>query len=124
MRKKYETWISDLGLNSSEALGKCQEYCDTMGEIFPELIQKRGFYHDVIWGRRMHFWMETPEGDIIDPTVVQFPTKGSGEYEALEGDALPIGRCMNCGELVFVGSPDSNICSQTCNTEFATSLNL
>ena len=50
----------------------------------------------------------------MDPTVAQFPSKGVGEYQGLQDDERPTGKCMNCGAFVYDGS---YTCSKNCSVE-------
>ena len=71
---------------------------------FPELKLIRGHYFCMVWGERMHWWLQTLADDIIDPTVIQFPTKGNGVYEPWdETQKQPTGKCPNCGEYCYDG---------------------
>jgi len=57
-----------LKLTEQAAYGKCKEICQEMIGEFPELKLVRGHYYCMVWGRRMHWWLESPKGKIIDPT--------------------------------------------------------
>jgi hypothetical protein len=120
----YSDWIeANVSSIPSEIIGTCRETCIEMSKFFPELIQKCGFYKDPIWGDRQHFWLQTPSGEIIDPTELQFPGYGVGSYHPLDEKDRPIGKCLNCGKLVYSkDSNESNICSKKCGIEFRTSL--
>lgn len=110
---RYQEWIA---ANCPEPLGKCAEYTKAMLEAFPELRRVRGHYYDMMWGERGHWWLVDPDGNIVDPTAEQFPTKGGGHYEEWnESDTEPTGRCMNCGDLCY--SPRFNACSDECDAE-------
>ena len=86
-----------------------------MLKTFPELKRVRGSYLCPIWGERWHWWLITANGDIIDPTVDQFPSKGIGEYiELTEDSPIPVGRCMNCGNLIYT---QEYTCSEKCALE-------
>jgi|WetSurMetagenome_2_1015567.scaffolds.fasta_scaffold31626_9 hypothetical protein len=67
-----------------------------MNKVFPELKVVRGHVMDLQWGRRSHWWLETPTGAIVDPTKSQFPCVI--EYEPWTPESLVrLGRCVNCG---------------------------
>lgn len=112
----YDVWIAK---NVDNPLGACACVTQEMKAAFPELRRVRGHYLCHTWGLRAHWWMETPSGEVIDPTAGQFPSRGLGEYTELAPDAEePIGRCMNCGEHSFAskgGTPHA--CGQNCSTE-------
>lgn len=113
METKYLNWISEHVPN---AYGKCSEVTLSMVNAFPELRRVRGWYYCIIWGERMHWWCVAPNGEIIDPTAEQFPSKGSGVYvEHEEGQPLPTGKCPNCGEYCYNYDP---ICSEHCEIEY------
>ena len=98
---KYEQWISKNIMG--DGYGECHKYCKEMKEVFPELEIKKGFYYDFQWGERMHGWLVDPEGNIVDPTKNQYPSRGNGKYVELKEEELPTGMCPNCGELIFDG---------------------
>ena len=115
---KYDKWINEN--ISGSVTGRCKEISQTMQSVFPELILIRGHYHCMIWGERQHWWLTTPNGEIIDPTADQFPTKGGGVYIPwIEGDLEPTGKCLECGEYCYDGNPT---CSETCSFYFRYSL--
>ena len=104
MDEKYSKYIADLKMTYSKAYGNCKPICKQMKEHFPELKRIRGHYYCIVWGERMHWWLQPENGDIIDPTAIQFPTKGHGVYEPWdETQDEPIGKCPNCGEYIFNG---------------------
>lgn len=99
--------------------GKCREICEMMLLERPELILVRGYYHCPMWGKQEHWWLKDSAGNIIDPSVRQFPTKGiAAEYEEFNG----ICECAECGvekletEMIF----ESNyaFCSGKCLMRF------
>jgi hypothetical protein len=115
MKIEYENWISVNVPDYESAYGHCQEVCQNMLKIFPELILAKGFYEDPIIGDRQHWWLKTEKGEIIDPTVKQFPSMGMFPYRELtENDILPKGRCMNCGALSYY---HSCACCEECDKE-------
>jgi hypothetical protein len=69
------------------------------------------------WGRREHWWCETPDGTIVDPTASQFDFVG--EYVPWEpGAEVRVGRCMDCGEDIYarptaLGEPPKDLYSTT-----------
>lgn len=112
MKKRYREWINK---NVKEVLGTCAEITDKMNKEFPELRRVRGHYFCTVLGNREHWWLVDECGEIIDPTVGQFPSLGSGVYrEWKEGDKEPTGKCINCGEYTF---DSEQICSEICLLE-------
>lgn len=80
--------------------GKCKEYSEYLACHVPELRLVRGYYTCAITGvKEEHWWCETEEGEIIDPTKYQFPSCGIGEYEEFNG-FFP---CEQCGRTIREG---------------------
>lgn len=117
MNEKYAQWIADEGLLSYEnTYGRCVQVTLKMQECFPELERVRGHYLDLVWGSWPHWWLVDPDGKIVDPTSVQFPTKGRGHYEPWkEGREEPTGKCPNCGEYAYKGE---TCCSDECYRDY------
>jgi hypothetical protein len=114
MHAKYLNWIGDNV--KGDGYGQCREVTERMAADFPELIRVRGHYYDIAWGEREHWWLMTAEGDVVDPTARQFPTKGSGEYVPWdESRPEPTGICPNCGEYVYDGN---TCCSDACSSAY------
>lgn len=106
----YEEWIAE---NVDEPYGKCRQWTHAMVTFFPELRLARGWYDDLLWGARQHWWCVAPDGAIVDPTVAQFPgPKYPGAYREITDEAeIPTGICMQCGDACYVGRP---VCSENC----------
>lgn len=114
MKAEYQQWITD---NVTDAYGTCAEVTQKMQLAFPELFRVRGHYFCLVWGERAHWWLETEDGEIVDPTVSQFPSGGMGEYEQwIEGDQEPSGVCPNCSSYCYDGD---TCCSEKCGLEYA-----
>lgn len=109
----YNEWIKN---NIVDSYGKCAEKTAEMQRVFPELKRIRGHYVCPLGGRRQHWWLLTAEGEIIDPTASQFLDKGKcGEYIPWdEGQREPVGKCLNCGELIY---NSGLFCSDNCRIE-------
>ncbi len=125
MIDKYNEWIrnylSTLS-HTQECLGKCHEVSVRMQADFPELRLVRGHVETGTWGTRAHWWLETEDGQIVDPTKTQFPMIFSYE-EFIEGvTEYRIGKCMNCGDEIWGVSIESVygtcICSEECAKDF------
>jgi hypothetical protein len=113
----YAEWIKE---NVPETRGTCREVTRDMLKAFPHLRRVRGHYHCWIWGEREHWWLVNG-GEIIDPTVDQFPSRGQGTYVELPEDAqTPTGRCPNCGDYCF----DGEQVHEHCHDEFLRSLGI
>jgi len=108
--ERYEDWIR--AEVPADPIGLCAAITATMAEEFPELRRVRGHYHCPMWGRRAHWWLVAPDGRVVDPTVAQFPSRGTGEYEPWpEGAPEPTGKCLNCGEYTYGGR---SACTDEC----------
>tara|TARA_R110000803_G_scaffold32357_2_gene71378 strand:- start:5188 stop:5559 length:372 start_codon:yes stop_codon:yes gene_type:complete len=110
----YSQWISS---NVTETYGQCGNVTAAMQAEFPELTRVRGHYYCLAWGQRQHWWLVDIQGNIVDPTSDQFPSKGTGQYEPwTEGAQEPTGKCHNCGELHY----ESGICcSDDCARDYS-----
>lgn len=94
-----------------------------MKKAFPELILCKGYYTSPVDGSRGHWWLKTPEGEIVDPTASQFMMGSQGcyeEYNEEDHGPLPIGKCMNCGNQVYESDnpPSTCMCSKECARSF------
>ena len=74
--------------------GKCKIMAEALVKRIPGLRLVRGFYHCPLWGKQSHWWAQKNDGTIIDPSVAQFPSYGSGTYEEFNGMV----RCEECGK--------------------------
>lgn len=115
----HAAWIAENVPDYASAYGQCAAVTEAMAIVFPELRRVRGHYYCGIWGERAHWWLETRDDKIVDPTAIQFPSKGRGNYEEYDGRPLPTGPCDNCGEAVYDGG---TVCSERCHHEFVASL--
>lgn len=121
MKDHYRAWI-DAWLEENRAYGGCIEASILMAECFPELeVVKGHVYCD--WGKRGHWWLVTPDGEIVDPTVSQFGVVF--EYEPWKpGDEVRVGKCMNCGDEIWEvvdrleDIKEKCICSKQCHEAF------
>ena len=88
--------------------GRCATASAAMVAVFPELRRVRGHYNGV-----PHWWCVAPDGTIVDPTARQFVPGGT--YVEYHGPD-PLGKCMNCGALVWTPLPggDTSACSDEC----------
>jgi hypothetical protein len=110
-RSAYAKWIAEN--RPADPWGKCEALTQLMATAFPELRRVRGHYVCPLQGRLPHWWMVTPDGQIVDPTQDQFASKGAGSYQEFVGRE-PTGTCLNCGELVF---GDDKVCNERCLAE-------
>lgn len=75
MNEKYIFYIAKL----INIYGMCAEHTLAMQQKFPELVRIRGHYDCPFHGKICHWWLVAPNGEIVDPTVSQFITKGCGQ---------------------------------------------
>lgn len=114
MKKEYKDWIESNV--EGNGYGKCAEVTSAMAEAFPELTRVRGHYYCIRWGERAHWWLKTSDGEIVDPTASQFPTKGRGHYQEWdESNEEPTGICPECGKYVYGGK---SLCSDECEQSY------
>jgi hypothetical protein len=117
VKDQYRHYIDNLGLTQQTAYGKCHEVCQEMLKHFPELKLVRGHYECLIWGERGHWWLVDPDGETIDPTVIQFPCGTLGYYTPWdESKPIPTGVCPNCSGYCYDGT---YLCSDKCSAEYA-----
>lgn len=104
----------DKESNYSKYRGKCKEFVDAMIAKDSTLKAVRGHYYDAQWGAQEHWWAIKPDGTIIDPTALQFLSKGKGVYKEFDGWT----NCAECGkeihedEVHFMGN--YTCCSLAC----------
>lgn len=98
--------------------GKCKELSEEQVRINPSLRLVRGHYHCPIWGEQAHWWCVKPDGTIVDPSKLQFPSKGIGEYVEFNGKI----KCAECNkevmeeDAIFEGR--YGFCSSKCVLKF------
>lgn len=118
LKESYLEWIEEnRPRDPFRGRGKCRQVSEAMQKAFPELQLVAGFYECPVWGDQEHWWLMTPENEVVDPTVLQFPSGGFGVYRVLDPDERPVGKCMNCGGYVYRGSPSDYCCSDKCEAE-------
>lgn len=128
---RYLKWIADYhqsriewaedhicGLRSDEPYEKllaqavqnqCMLASKEMSIEFPELRLVRGHYY-----YSEHWWLEAPDGSIVDPTKEQFLP--GYEYKEYAGPD-PVGKCLVCGVYVWDTTYTSSACSAECLEE-------
>ena len=122
---KYLDWIRVNYPTSESALLQCAQATSRMVEEFPELKRVRGLAHvkepyDLNPTQTPHWWLETSEGVVIDPTEHQYPTEILKYDPVDESKGDPTGKCPNCGGLCYEGN---YLCSKKCDREFMAYLN-
>jgi len=108
----YDLWILNY---KGDIFRKCKEVSEEMKLVFPELRIAKGLVQiieNMKWYQ--HQWLVDEEDNIVDPTARQWQC--IMQYKEIKaGDAYPVGKCMNCGEIVFSNSKfGSNCCSKKC----------
>lgn len=114
MHDKYANWIRRNVPPVCDGL--CGSTTLEMAEAFPELQRMAGHYICPLAGTQPHWWLLTPDGEIIDPTARQFPSQGQGEYQPWPAEQpLPTGVCANCGEYAY---DHQTCCSDECSRAY------
>lgn len=128
MDARYEAWIDAYEAKQKSLLGMCASATMEMVADFPELRRIGGHVLVPLWGRRAHWWCETPDGEIVDPTASQFPD--IAEYEPfVPGSEVRVSRCMNCGDDIFAcvdslteplpKGTNTTFCTSACEADMA-----
>jgi hypothetical protein len=91
---KYWEWLREHDKHNHA--GMCSAQSLALQKAFPELLRVRGYVRF-----DHHWWCETPDGIIVDPTWKQF--RGYAyTYQAYdESQPEPIGQCFECGALLY-----------------------
>lgn len=85
----------ELDNNYTKYRGKCKEMSEELVKENSNLRLVRGHYHCPVWGEQEHWWtVDINDGTIHDPTKLQFPSKGCGEYIEFNGFCT----CTVCGK--------------------------
>lgn len=74
--------------------GKCRMLSEALVAANPKLRLVRGHYYCPFWGPQAHWWCVDESGAIQDPTRLQFPSEGEGDYVEFDG----ICECEECGK--------------------------
>jgi hypothetical protein len=99
--------------------GKCKEFCEIELAKDPTLTIVRGHYYCPVWNtNEPHWWLVSTEGKIIDPTKLQFGSKGMGKYIPFNGYV----NCSECGKELKEEEADIEgnycFCSTNCHLHF------
>lgn len=98
--------------------GKCREMSEDLASKDPTLTLVRGHYFCPFWGEQPHWWVKDQNGKIIDPTAMQFPSKGKGAYVEFDGTIS----CSECGKDMKEEDADISgkyaFCSMPCHMRF------
>lgn len=123
--RSYDEWIDAYVARTPIVRGSCGSATREMNEAFPELHRVTGFVTTMMGETSEHFWLETSDGDVVDPTASQF-RGGVLEYRAFQpGDEVRVSRCMQCGDDIYacLASLDDvptrrSMCSDECEAAF------
>lgn len=99
--------------NYSKYRGKCKEMSESLSaEMGYRLV--RGHYYCPFWGKQAHWWTVDGDGMIHDPTRLQFPSFGNGEYVEFDGWT----KCAECEKRIHendaVRCGNYAVCSNEC----------
>jgi len=110
----YEEWIEKTTLEKK--INRCKELCIEMNDIFPELRLCSGFVTLAARPKLLedHWWLTTPDGEIVDPTANQWLCPIIDYIDTEEEDFEPTGRCQGngCNKLCY---DDDEYCSRECD---------
>lgn len=127
---KYKEWIRAHYSDFSSALGQCKVACQRMKDVFPELEITNGFVTLMFTREQTHWWCKDPDGNIVDPTAIQYREGGTPiiDYEEITDDhderKYPKTKCMNCGEYYYVKPELEGVMhTKECEKEFCAYLN-
>ena len=140
-RARYDKAIAEVERKGDAIRGFCHSEAVTFVERFPELILVRDnvfslttikqyiggidqITNEDIDVENGHWWCETPDGQIVDPTRAQVGDWQAMHYAAFDESKphkLPTGKCYNCGYLCY-GRSDG-VCSDDCGNAYAAYLN-
>lgn len=133
MKIQYKEWIHQFLYRINDPTGKCRGAVEDMKAHFPELKIEKGYVvHPFIQPDTLikndfhgvpHWWLIDEEGSIVDPTESQFPKplEYSPYSEELHG-LLPVGKCMECGDLFYPPKEPGNFCDEECSDRFMETL--
>ncbi len=121
---KYIHWIREyVSRHNGNVRYHCQEASDEMVKAFPELRQVRGYVEYDNGFSTAHWWCETTDGIVVDPTASQFYSVTEyDEYNEEKHGPLPTSKCMDCGSFVYDGGVDG-FCDKRCREATLSYLN-
>jgi hypothetical protein len=99
--------------------GRCKELSEDAMLADPTLTLVRGHYWCPIWNtEEAHWWCVKPDGTVVDPSRLQFPSTGHGIYTPFDGHL----DCAECGKDVLeedaVFESNYTFCSVSCLMRF------
>lgn len=106
--------------NYSTYRGKCFEFCQICLAADSTLTLEKGWVHLAGHDKEEHFWLSTPEGNIVDPTFKQFGHGRPLAYELFDNKF----ECDHCST-TFDADADGashqgryHFCSSICYGQF------
>lgn len=93
--------------------GTCRQAAERLAASEDGLTVVRGWYLDAHWGTQEHWWCVRTDGEIVDPTVEQFPTghlPALRHYVPFEG----LYPCVGCGVPVEEDQTIDGFCCGAC----------
>ena len=105
--------------NYTKFRGKCKQMCEEAIAADNSLTLVRGHYWCPVWNtEEAHWWTVRKDGSIFDPTALQFPSAGAGDYTPFSG----VIACSECGKEVKEEDAETSgnyaFCSYTCHGRF------
>ena len=115
MKTEYKEWIQANYPDQKSCFGSCHAAAKQMHMAFPELSIITGTIVDGAWGTRFHAWLTDGRGNVVDPTIQQYPAPDPNTYQEVLPKDRPLGRCRDCGGLIYPGDESSaDFCSFSC----------
>jgi hypothetical protein len=118
---RYEEMRRELVRRFNSPRNNCAMFTRHMAERFPELKRVAGFYQNPEGASHgEHWWLETADGIIVDPTADQWPSLGTGTYVRYDPTVHLVskGSCPSCGVGLYSRS-GSYPCSKSCDEALA-----
>ena len=116
--ERYRRWIAAYVARRAVKGGllhQCREATLEMSRAFPELKRVAGRVELADGKRWVHAWMVAPDGELLDPTVLQFESAPVRYTPADEEDPKPTGQCFECMDYRY---GRSRYCSEKCGRAF------
>lgn len=115
---------ADIQAGYKRYRGECKKACEAVLAGFPQLRLVRGHIFVPHWPtdpEQPHWWLEAPDGRIVDPTWAQFPFSRKPNKE-LYTEFNGVVTCANCGcegqEKDFSFDSNYAFCSSRCYGAF------
>lgn len=118
---RYESMRRELVQRFKTSHNHCSQFTRHMAERFPELRRVAGFYLSPAGASHgEHWWLESSEGLIVDPTADQWPSRGKGTYIRYDPTKHLVskGSCPSCGVGLY-SRTGSHPCSRECDESLA-----